>query len=472
MRAFCLTLVAMTACGSCYHLPKWTGDVKVTALERKAIKSCGTGRLTAEGTSRISREPYLQSTTTTSATVAWGSRDGRGEVVIREPGGDVVKRVAGSYVGDPDRESQRRAAQLEQPVAADNMYVVAAKLDQLEPTHLYCYQLFVDGVALTEPAPMNTATAPDIKEPTHFVAVGDIGTGGPAEIAIAKRMTESPFEFLLVLGDIAYTSGKAAQLNGNFFAVYKDLIRYVPVYPTIGNHERRTNEGKPYFEAFVLPGPERYYSFDWGQIHFVAIDTTQRDTAHVRWLEQDLAKNKLPWVVVFGHHPPYTNSLRGAQTWIRKAFAKIFTDHHVDLVLTGHEHQYERFRVGGVNYVVSGGGGGQLTKFYGKSRSLKQATVHHYLAFEVTAKALTMKAIDINGREIETLKLSKKPGDVKVRTDGHPDIRVTPVAPEKKTKPDEKLHDEPDDDKNKPHVPPPADEPTPIPVKPSTSAKR
>lgn len=472
MRALYFTLAAMTACG--YHLPAWNGKVHVTPLERKAIKQCGDGALTLAGTKRVTREPYLQSTTTSSALVAWGSRDARGEVVLTEPGGKVIERAPARYVGEREKEPHRRWAQrTEQPVAADDIYVVAASLIHLEPTHLYCYQLFVDGVALTAPAPMTSAAAPGLDEPIRFVALGDSGTGGLAEHAIADRMSESPFDFMLFLGDIAYASGKPGELNGNFFAVYKQLLRYVPAYPTIGNHERLTHRGRPYFEAFVLPDAERYYSFNWGDVHFVAIDTTLRDSKQLRWLDEDLRNNKLPWVIVYGHHPMYTNSLRGAQLSIRKAFSKIFTAHHVDLVLTGHEHQYERFRVGGVNYVVSGGGGGRLTRFFGHSMALKQATVHHYLAFEVSAKALTMRAIDINGQEIESLKLDKQPaGDTKVKVNGKPDPRVTPVPPEQDVKPDEQLHDKPDDDVHKNEVPPPAQEPTPVEVKSTTSASR
>ena len=470
-----LAALGTAACSGCYHLPKWKGDVHVTPLERKAVKACGAGGVTEAGKLRITREPYMQMTTLTSSTIAWGTTDARGEIVLSEPGGDPVRHVKAEYVGDASREARRRAALDPKATArndrddddkaddsAENIYVIAAKLAGLEPNHLYCYQVVVDGVAMTEPAPMSTATPPGLEEPLRFVAVGDTGTGGPAQAAILKRMTESPFDFVVVLGDIAYESGTAAQLQGKFFSVYKEILRYAPIFPSIGNHERRTREGRPYFEAFVLPEPERYYSFDWGDVHFVAIDTTHRDKQQVAWLDQDLKKNKLPWVIVFGHHPMYTNSLRGPQLWIRQAFSKILNDHKVDLVLTGHEHQYERFRVAGVNYVVSGGGGGQLTRFFGSSRALKQSTRHHYLAFEVTAKELKMRVVDINGREIETLKLAKE--GVKVKVDGEPETKQTPIAPEKKVKPDEKLHDEPDDDKGKIKVPPPPDEPTPLPV--------
>ncbi|MBA2544394.1 MAG: metallophosphoesterase [Deltaproteobacteria bacterium] len=445
---FLLALSIYVALASCNKLPMWRGEVNVTAMERKSIKACGTGAPTDAGTKAISRHPYLQSTTVSTTIVAWGSTEGRGTVVLREPGDPKVLATSPAvYAGDPTRGKARLAAQSGKEIEADDIYVMKAEFTKLEPGHLYCYQLLDGDVALTELAPLTTAAPPGAPNAMRFVALGDTGSGDPAQIAIMKRLAAEQFDLMLFLGDIAYESGTARQLETRFFAIYRDFTRYVPVYPAIGNHERRTRKGRPYFEAFVLPEPERYYSFDWGDVHFVAIDTTERNAQQLAWLDDDLGKNKLPWVIVYGHHPMYTNSLRGPQLWIRKAFAKILTRHKVDLVLTGHEHQYERFKVGDVNYIVSGGGGGQLTSFYGRSKALKQATVHHYLAFEVSAEQLVMKAIDISGNEIEALKLTKEGGGpVKSKVNDKPDDKSTPVAPEKTTTPDEKLHDEPDDD--------------------------
>ena len=449
---------------SCNHLPIWRGHVTVAAMERASIARCGTGALTARGATYISRQPYLQSTTTTSTIVVWGSTEDKGQVVLREPGGDVVATAAAEYAGDADRRSARRRAQHREgkEIDADDIYLVAARFDQLEPGHLYCYQLFAGDVPLTEPAPLTTA-APRGKDSLRFVALGDSGTGGAAQLAIARRISAVTFELMLFLGDIAYDEGSPRQLQSKFFTVYRDFLRYAPAYPTIGNHERRARLGRPYFEAFVLPEPERYYSFDWGDVHFVAIDTTQRDARQLDWLEADLTKNQLPWVIVFGHHPMYTNSLRGAQQWVREAFANIITRHKVDIVLAGHEHQYERFRIAGVNYIVSGGGGGQLTRFFGRSQALKQATVHHFLSFEVTARKLDMKAIDISGNEIETLHLTKQGDDVKVKVNDKPDEKSNAVPPEKQIVPDEKIHHEPDDDTQRQKVDP--DKPPPDPAK-------
>lgn len=447
------------AAASCYHLPIWTGEVTVSAMERASIAKCGTGALTAMGAAHVSRPPYLQSTTTTSTTVVWGAAEDGARVVVREPGGDVVATAAAEYVGDADRRAARLAAQRREGegegegVEPGDIYLVAARLSGLEPGHLYCYQLLAGEVPLTEPAPMTTA-APPGKDALRFVALGDSGTGGAAQRAIARRMSAVGFDLMVFLGDIAYEDGTPRQLERNFFAVYRDFLRYVPAYPAIGNHERQTRLGRPYFEAFVLPEPERYYSFDWGDVHFVAIDTTQRDARQLVWLDDDLGKNRLPWVIVYGHHPMYTNSLRGPQRWIREAFASIVTRHKVDLVLAGHEHQYERFRIAGVNYIVSGGGGGQLTRFFGRSLALEQATVHHFLAFEVTATALDMKAIDIAGNEIETLHLSKRGDGNKAKVNDKPDDESNRVPPEQRIVPDEKIHDEPDDDTRRRKVDP------------------
>ena len=435
-------LVLATYCllASCYNLPSWKGDVVVHPLTRASIATCGTGALTTVGAKRISRPPYIQATTTTSTTIAWGSLDGEGEVAIKEPGGDkILTTVKATYAGDPDKEKARFAVQQKagkEIANANDIYVLAAKIDKLEPTHLYCYQLLDAGTALTEPAPLTTAAAPGQDKPIKFVALGDTGTGGAAQMAIAKRMSEVAFDFMLFLGDIAYNSGTPNQLEDKFFTVYKDFFRYVPIYPTIGNHERKTRQGHPYIEAFVLPDPERYYSWNWGDVHFVAIDTTQRDTGQLAWLQHDLSTNKQPWTIVFGHHPPYTSSFRGPQLWVRQAFAKIATENKVDIFLTGHEHQYERFRIGGVNYVVSGGGGAQLVGFWGNTNAIKQKTVHHFLSFEATKDKLSMKAIDIEGKVIDTLELSKNKAQPPSQ----------PIPTEKKIVPDEKVHDEKDDD--------------------------
>lgn len=411
MRALVVPLVlAYTGCDGCDHqLPEWRGEVTVAAMERAALGACGDGALTPAGAAQLSRPPYLQRTTTTSTTVVWGSTTGRGAVVLRDPAGAVVATAPATYAGDPARAAARLAVQQRaRPLAADDVYRLQATLEGLAPGQLYCYQLVGDDdVALTAPAPLTTAAGPRPREPLRFVAVGDVGTGGAAQVAIAKRMQAAPFDLLLLLGDLAYDAGTAAQLDARFFAVYADVLRYVPAYPVIGNHDRRTRDGAPFFEAFVLPPPERYYAFTWGDVHFIALDTTDADDAQVAWLDAELARSRQPWVIVYGHHPLYTNGHRGPSPRIRRAFGEVLARHRVDLVLAGHEHHYERFLVDGVHYVVSGGGGARLTRFLRAARARAQVVRHHYLAFEVSATELEMTAIDIAGHDIDRLRLTR-----------------------------------------------------------------
>jgi len=158
-----LTLLLAIANGSgCYHLPIWKGEVKVTPRERESIKKCGNDDLTEAGKKLVTREPYLQGTTTTSTTIAWGSRSTKGRVVLTdaEDHKKIVSTSSAAYVGDPNRKQGREAAQQRAQLAADDIYVVAAPFAKLEPTHLYCYQVFDGDVALTELAPMATAAAP------------------------------------------------------------------------------------------------------------------------------------------------------------------------------------------------------------------------------------------------------------------------------------------------------------------------
>lgn len=142
---------------------------------------------------------------------------------------------------------------------------------------------------------------------------------------------------------------------------YQDLLRRSAVWPTIGNHERVGVNGdtSPYLEIFTLPtqaeaggiasGTERYYSFDYGDIHFVCLDsdTNNDSVAAMTWLENDLAANDKTWLVAFWHHPPYTNGSHnsddeGSLVDMRENFVPILEAYGVDMVFTGHSHSYER----------------------------------------------------------------------------------------------------------------------------------
>jgi len=170
---------------------------------------------------------------------------------------------------------------------------------------------------------------------------------------------------LLMLGDNAYNDGTDAEYQAAVFNMYPTVLRQTPLWSTIGNHDtaQSTNppSNLPYFQMFTLPanaeaggvasGTEKYYSFNYGNIHFVCLDsmTSSRATnsAMLVWLQNDLAQNIQPWVIAFWHHPPYTKGSHNSDTEtqlaeMRQNVLPTLESYGVDLVLSGHSHSYER----------------------------------------------------------------------------------------------------------------------------------
>ncbi|HXE73163.1 MAG TPA: metallophosphoesterase, partial [Candidatus Nitrosotenuis sp.] len=245
----------------------------------------------------------------------------------------------------------------------------------------------------------------------RFAALGDCGAGTPAQAQIAARIVADRPELVVLTGDIAYDEGSARQLQERFFIPYRQLLARIPFFPCLGNHDVRTRDGAPYLEAFHLPGRERYYSFDWGDVHFVALDSNLPfgpGTAQDRWLASDLAAAGRPWKVVYFHHPPYSSGPHGSSQALRQAWTPLFARHGVQLVLSGHDHIYQRSRpIEGVTYVVTGGGGASLYSVGPAEWSVAAASRHHYLRLEAGPSSLKGEAVDAAGQTFDRFELSR-----------------------------------------------------------------
>ncbi|MFQ5930951.1 MAG: purple acid phosphatase family protein, partial [Nitrospiraceae bacterium] len=169
----------------------------------------------------------------------------------------------------------------------------------------------------------------------------------------------------LLLGDNAYNSGTDVEYTEGFFDVYPTVMRNTVVWPAPGNHEFGASDSPtqsgPYYESFTMPkmgeaggvasGTEAYYSFDFGNVHFIAIDSHDTDRsvggAMYNWLEADLMASVQDWVIAYWHHPPYSKGSHDSDTEsqlveMRERFVPLLEDFGVDLQLTGHSHSYER----------------------------------------------------------------------------------------------------------------------------------
>jgi 3',5'-cyclic AMP phosphodiesterase CpdA len=259
---------------------------------------------------------------------------------------------------------------------------------------------------------------------------------------VADRLVTLAPDFVLHTGDVIYPAGQADGYDPFFFQIYRTLLWRAPMFPTLGNHDYGTVGGQPYLDAFYLPhnnptNSERYYSFDWGSAHFVALDFNDGPSpAQLDWLQADLAATAQPWKFVFYHQAIYSSGPHGYEPYLigkRAVLAPIFEAHHVDVVFNGHDHDYERTQsINGVVYVVSGGGGASLYNVTPQSFSAYAEKTYHAVVVDVDGCTLNLQAVKPDGVVFDTLALNKvcaEPTPVPTLTPGPtPTITFTPSA--------------------------------------------
>ncbi|MBC8040830.1 MAG: metallophosphoesterase [Opitutaceae bacterium] len=221
-----------------------------------------------------------------------------------------------------------------------------------------------------------TSPVPGTVTPTRIWVVGDCGRGSATQAggrnAYYSWMGNRVPDFVLMLGDNAYNAGTDTEYQTGYFAMYPTIFRKMPQWSTLGNHDADNGSTSstanfPYFDMFTFPtageiggvasGTERYHSFDYGNVHVINLDsqTSSRNTIEANgtdgpmaaWLRQDLASTTATWIIVIFHHPPYSkgshnSDSEGQMVQMRTNFGPILEAGGVDLVLTGHSHNYER----------------------------------------------------------------------------------------------------------------------------------
>ncbi len=307
-----------------------------------------------------------------------------------------------------------------------------------------------------------TAPRPGDPEEVTALVFGDSGSGLQAQVDLARRMERLEVDLILHTGDVAYPRGSEYDLTHRHFRVYRDLLSRAPFFPSAGNHDVGTDRGGPFERAFVLPGrggPEGvtgeptsdptpahagpggfHYAFDWGPVHFVGLDSTEKDEddrdADLRregraraWLADDLeaahADPRTRWIVVFFHHAVFSSARDhtgdASDVELRRALTPLFDRYGVELVLTGHDHHYERSRplragrvdeeTPGTVYVVTGGGGGIL-EWRGVDRrefAAVTALQHHFVLLRAGRDELVLVATARNGSELDRARIRPVP---------------------------------------------------------------
>jgi tartrate-resistant acid phosphatase type 5 len=219
--------------------------------------------------------------------------------------------------------------------------------------------------------------APEQAFQVRFAVIGDYGSGDNHERAVTELVKSWAPDFIITVGDNNYPDGSTKTIDQNIGQFYHEYIYpYTGSYgqgadrlrffPTLGNHDWNARGAAPYLDYFTLPGNERYYDFSWGPVHFFAIDADSREpdgvsrkSIQAQWLKEQLASSSLPWKVVFFHQPPFSSGYHGSVDWMRWPFQ----EWGASVVLSGHDHTYERLLINGFPYFVNGVGGGAIYSF-------------------------------------------------------------------------------------------------------------
>lgn len=324
---------------------------------------------------------------------------------------------------------------LTEPSARTTHELRVTGLSPSQPVH---YRLRHDGAPTGGDHATRAAVADRSAAPFRFAVVGDTGTGCPEEIGVLARVDAMSPDFVLHTGDVAYFQGSAADVRNGFLIPFADLSSRMPVFLTWGNHDVLTAGGAPLADAVVLPvndeeGTEIYYSFDWGNLHAICLDSNRPygvGTHQRLWLERDLASAaaaSATWLVVAFHHPAYSSSNHGGDPTVDAELVPVFDAHGVDVVFNGHDHDYERSHplvAGtptsttngptyldpvGTLYVVTGGGGQDLYAAGTSAFTAISESVRHAVRVDVAGAVLTATVIRADGTTLETFSITKSP---------------------------------------------------------------
>ena len=368
-------------------------------------------------TTRLGKEPFLD----VELVGRQGARLLRGPYLqnLDDGGVDVIvdtdlQTTAALRLLDGSGAAEPAAKTLESPLGRRHVFAVRG----LRPATRYAYEVaFTDERGnRVELNRTSFHTVPSAGKPVRFVVYGDVRSGHETHAQLNRAILDEDPDFVLMTGDLVAAGSDDGDWE-RYFAIAQPLIGSHAVYPAPGNHEYyRMGRGRQkFYDFFRTAATSRaeqtgWASFSLGGLRFLALDSNEyKSAAHLQWVAGELeraAKRREP-IFVYSHEGPFATGMHGDNATAIQQYVPLYERFGVALVMYGHDHHYERGRVGKTNYVLSGGGGAELRMAHcgaGRKcggRVLGYANEHHYVLVEVVGRTFRVCPKRADGSAIE-----------------------------------------------------------------------
>jgi len=215
------------------------------------------------------------------------------------------------------------------------------------------------SLAALRPA-AQSAPLPSKPDSLKLAVIGDSGTGDQPQYDVGQQMANArarfPFEMVIMLADNLYGRQQPQDFVDKFERPYAPLLGAgVVFFASLGNHDNQNNR---FYKNFNMGG-ERYYTYAKKNVRFFVLDSNQMDPKQRAWLDDALRQSQEEWKICYFHHPLYSDAGRhGSDVALRVSLEPMLTKYGVNVVLSGHDHVYERTRPQkGITYFVAGSSG-------------------------------------------------------------------------------------------------------------------
>jgi len=383
------------------------------------ISTCGVSA--EELTNVFLKGPYLQGPGADKITIKWESPNNNPSLVRY----GLKEKLDAQFIAQNPRPLEIEVSSsvtnivngetnISRTVVSNTVYLYEIALTNLKPNPVYTYQVKSSGV---QTPPKHFRTFASDQRKVTFIAYGDVRTNPKIHSAVVANFKRYNPDFILHTGDLVANGTRYELWSREFFGPTANVLDEIPLLPSIGNHEA---DGNKYVFYMSLPGQQRWYSYDLGPVHVLALDFHyEKETdAQFAFAKQDLMTSKAPWKIVYLHYPVF--NVRGHATgWGHGAFLPLFHRAKVDLVVTGHSHIYERFYpVAGENgpetwpitHITTGGGGAPLAPAYPHPALAVYGSTNHFVLFEATETKMKARAINTNNVIIDSFEWEKRNG--------------------------------------------------------------